>query len=167
MVECPPPKRTMGVRFPPGPFYMTKERVGQVEVILFKKNKGFIEFLLLKRTKERGGFWQPVTGGIEDGEAIEEAAKREVFEETHIKIKELITDVYKFELKNKDGTKYPEYVFGAEINHKVDTTKNIYTEHEEVGFFEYEEAMAKLKWPGNKEGLTNLYKILKTKYNLK
>jgi lipoyl(octanoyl) transferase len=38
--------------------------------------------LLLKRSQERGGFWQPVTGRIEPGEAPQAAAERELGEET-------------------------------------------------------------------------------------
>ncbi len=38
--------------------------------------------LLLRRSPERGGFWQPVTGRIEPGENAGEAARRELREET-------------------------------------------------------------------------------------
>lgn len=38
--------------------------------------------LLLRRSEERGGFWQPVTGRIEPGEAPDDAARRELLEET-------------------------------------------------------------------------------------
>ncbi len=38
--------------------------------------------LLLRRSPERGGFWQPVTGRIEPGESPEAAAGRELSEET-------------------------------------------------------------------------------------
>jgi lipoyl(octanoyl) transferase len=38
--------------------------------------------LLLKRAPDRGGFWQPVTGRIEHGEAPPETAARELREET-------------------------------------------------------------------------------------
>jgi len=38
--------------------------------------------LLLKRTKERGGFWQILTGRIEQGESPLQTAAREVHEET-------------------------------------------------------------------------------------
>jgi lipoyl(octanoyl) transferase len=38
--------------------------------------------LLLRRSPARGGFWQPVTGRVERGEAIEAAARRELREET-------------------------------------------------------------------------------------
>ena len=36
------------------------------------------EYLLLKRTAARGGFWQGVTGGVEAGESFTQAAHREV-----------------------------------------------------------------------------------------
>jgi lipoyl(octanoyl) transferase len=38
--------------------------------------------LLLRRSAERGGFWQPVTGRIEPGEGADAAARRELREET-------------------------------------------------------------------------------------
>jgi lipoyl(octanoyl) transferase len=38
--------------------------------------------LLLRRSEARGGFWQPVTGRLEPGEAPAAAARRELFEET-------------------------------------------------------------------------------------
>ncbi|ABC81593.1 lipoyl(octanoyl) transferase LipB [Anaeromyxobacter dehalogenans] len=38
--------------------------------------------LLLRRSAERGGFWQQVTGRIEPGESPEQAARRELREET-------------------------------------------------------------------------------------
>jgi lipoyl(octanoyl) transferase len=38
--------------------------------------------LLLRRSAERGGFWQQVTGRIEEGESAEAAARRELAEET-------------------------------------------------------------------------------------
>ena len=40
--------------------------------------------LLLRRTAERGGFWQQVTGRIEPGESARDAAARELLEETGI-----------------------------------------------------------------------------------
>jgi 8-oxo-dGTP pyrophosphatase MutT (NUDIX family) len=44
-----------------------------------------IEYLLLKRLPEKNGFWQPITGGVEEGETQEEALLREVIEETGVK----------------------------------------------------------------------------------
>jgi len=132
----------------------------QVEIIIFRLIKGSYEYLLLKRIEARGGFWQPVTGGLEEGENINDAVIRELKEETGItKIKRIIDKVYEFTLKDKLPIK--EYVFGVEIkNTPIKLDKNIYDEHEDYKWCSYSEAMKLLKWPGNKKGLTKLYKIL-------
>lgn len=59
-------------------------RCRQIEVHLFRRRGRRAEFLLLRRSADRtlAGAWQPVTGGIERGEAAWQAAAREVLEET-------------------------------------------------------------------------------------
>ena len=39
---------------------------------------------MLKRILEKGGFWQPITGNVREGETFKEAAMREIGEETGI-----------------------------------------------------------------------------------
>ena len=58
----------------------------QVEIHLFRRRRLRTEFLLLRRspTRSLAGVWQPVTGGIEPGEAAYAAAVREVREETRL-----------------------------------------------------------------------------------
>lgn len=58
----------------------------QIEVYLFRRRGRRVEFLLLRRSAERtlALVWQPVTGGIEKGEAAYVAAAREVREETSL-----------------------------------------------------------------------------------
>ena len=58
----------------------------QIEVYLFRRRARRVEFLLLRRSAERtlALVWQPVTGGIEKGEAAYVAAAREVREETSL-----------------------------------------------------------------------------------
>ncbi len=53
-------------------------------VFLFNKNR---EILLVKRADD--GFWCAPAGGIEPGEAPEEGARREVFEETGLTLGDL------------------------------------------------------------------------------
>ncbi len=143
-------------------FEKGRKRVGQVEVIVYQKVGDDYEFLMMKRTERKGGFWQPVTGGIHEGEDIIEAAHREVLEETGFGDVKLSERVHYFVLE-KDNL--PEYVFGAEVccEGECCIDKNVYTEHEEFRWCSFEEAMELLIWEGNKEGLRRLRKILDKK----
>ena len=51
------------------------------------------EVLVLNR-KDVPGYWQSVTGSLEDGETPRETAVREVFEETGIKVAENLVDCH-------------------------------------------------------------------------
>ncbi|HTS83288.1 MAG TPA: lipoyl(octanoyl) transferase LipB [Myxococcaceae bacterium] len=53
-----------------------------VSVTAVRRGSAGPEVLLLRRTPERGGFWQPVTGRVMPGESAESAARRELEEET-------------------------------------------------------------------------------------
>jgi len=133
----------------------------KIEVIIFRFVNDSYEYLLLKRIPAKGGFWQPVSGGLEGQEKLSDAVTREVKEETGItKIKRIIEGVYEFNLEEALDLK--EYVFGAEIDPKARIVfdKNIYQEHDDHRWCLFEEAIKLLKWPGNKEGLRKLHKIL-------
>lgn len=58
--------------------------------IVFRIRRGHLEYLVLQRTKERGGFWQPVTGTVRKQELAEDVARREVNEETGLPVKRLL-----------------------------------------------------------------------------
>ena len=49
---------------------------------MFVTRKSLSEVLLLHRSPEQGSYWHVVAGGVETGEAVEEAAERELREET-------------------------------------------------------------------------------------
>ena len=53
-----------------------------VQVVIFTNSASKREYLLLKRVESHGGFWQTITGSLEQGESHLEAAVREVSEET-------------------------------------------------------------------------------------
>lgn len=57
-----------------------------VSVIVRSADEAPARLLLLRRIPERGGFWQPVTGRVEAGEAVEAAARRELTEETGLRL---------------------------------------------------------------------------------
>ena len=135
----------------------------QVEAFLFRFVNGACQYLLLKRIASRGGFWQPITGGLEEGEELRDAVIREVEEETGIKkIKRIIEDVHQFTLEEEQHRK--EYVFGVEINpnEEVVLDNNVYVEHDNHKWCFLDEAIQLLKWPGNKTGLQKLHKMLES-----
>jgi dATP pyrophosphohydrolase len=53
-----------------------------VQVVIFAETNAERHFLLLRRVANHGGFWQSVTGSLEEGETHRQAAAREVLEET-------------------------------------------------------------------------------------
>ena len=50
------------------------------EVLVFVRRGD--EFLVLRRSPSRGGYWHSVAGALEEGESYEDAAARELLEET-------------------------------------------------------------------------------------
>lgn len=130
----------------------------QVEAIIFRINSGRIEYLLLKRLPERNGFWQPVTGGVEEGESRDEALHREIMEETGIEnLVRVIEDIHYFEFSDPNLNK--EYVYGVEV---VATEKVMFDgkEHSEYRWCHIQEATQLLHWKENKEALEKLNTIL-------
>ena len=142
----------------------------QIEAILFKRIDGEIQFLLLKRIPRSGEFWQPITGGLEEGETIIEALKREIREETGIEnIVRIIENVHYFEFrdipfiehlkKQRQTCEYlKEYVFGVEV--ALDVVNLDREEHSEYRWCGFEEALGLLKWRENKEALKKINEIL-------
>ncbi len=139
----------------------------QVQAILFKKISGRLHYLLLKRTPEKEGFWQPVTGGLEEGETKVEALGREVLEETGIKnIARIIDDVHYFEYSDSHFIKgyhfIKEYVFGVEV-HPTEKIVIDGKEHSQFKWCSLQEALELLKWDENKKALSRLDEILTAK----
>lgn len=129
----------------------------QVQAIVFRLVNGRFQYLLLKRTSERDGFWQPVTGGIEEGETKTDAVRREVREETGIaNFLRMIENVHYFEYSFPHLIK--EYVFGVEIQPSAEIV--VGEEHSQFKWCNYREAIKILKWEENKDALSRLYEIL-------
>nr|WP_320134049.1 lipoyl(octanoyl) transferase LipB [uncultured Holophaga sp.] len=58
------------------------EPASSISVSVWRRRAGLIEYLILERQPWDGGWWSPVTGMVEPGETLEQAALREVQEET-------------------------------------------------------------------------------------
>lgn len=132
----------------------------QVEVIVFKKDDPErIKYLMLKRNVKKGGFWQPITGNVVLGESFEQAAERELKEETGIvKFIRIFDTGYSFEFFD-DNRQQNEKVFAVEV--MPETEVKLSVEHTELEWATKDECLSKyLKYPGNIAGLKTLVQIL-------
>ena len=137
-------------------------RTTQVEIIVFKITNNEIRFLLLKRNEQKGGFWQPVTGGVHDGEGLAQAVSRELQEETGItEYLRIINDVHYFEFDTDEQGLLKEYVFGVEIAPSINA--KLSPEHVEVRWCSLDKSLALLKYENNKTGFKKLFSILTAK----
>lgn len=126
-------------------------------------NHATLQFLVLKRTPQRGGYWQPVCGGVENGEAHTDAVLREIAEETGITVIKSLTDLnYTFtyrETKNGVLMDMQDYCYAAEIGHPVDI--QLSCEHEAYQWLSYAEAQEYLTWEHNLIALERLMQLLR------
>lgn len=103
--------------------------------------------LLLERTTERGGFWQPVTGRVEAGESPQQAAQRELREETGL-VAEVSSLGYEHVFALRDA-RPPDLVresaFRAQSASEIKLDPR---EHVAMGFFTRDEAIAKVPHAG-------------------
>lgn len=104
-----------------------------VEAIIFNEKK---EVLLLRRSEKNTffkGFWQLAGGKVEVGENIDEAIKREVFEETGCSCIDLHfkkTFSFKEKFNGFNGVLFLS-VFMCSVNEKI----KLSDDHVEFGFF--------------------------------
>lgn len=130
-----------------------------IQVVVFAEALGKRHYLLLKRVSTRAGFWQPVTGSLEEGETHKQAATREVLEETGINSREdeliELGVINTFEIAAEWRAKYApgvthneEVCFALKVDEcevRVDRL-----EHDAHTWVTYEQAMEMLYWESNK-----------------
>ena len=115
------------------------------------------EYLLLQRVPSEGGFWQVVAGGVEDGEEIAEAARRELIEETGLipLALERIDYSYSFLI---DDDKITVYVFVAHVAARQEP--EISDEHDKYRWCRFDEALGLLYWPEDVEALKRCHQVV-------
>jgi len=145
----------------------------QTQVLCFvvRDNAGKIEVLLLKRTPEKGGFWQPVCGGVSRKDiSTLRACIREMREEINLSESDIIIthqNIHTFTVKKHYLTGKPikpvkEYVFAVMVknNFSVDISKNPCKEHSAFAWVSLDKAEEMLKWKENIDALKKLKKVL-------
>jgi dATP pyrophosphohydrolase len=147
---------------------MPHKQPRSAQVVIFAETECGREFLLLKRVASHGGFWQSVTGSLEDEETHVEAAVREVGEETGIiaRAEDLIDLmlVNTFEIAPQWQGKYaPGVTHNEEVCFalKVDKCEVVIdsVEHDAWAWVDYDTAIRMLHWESNKRALACVARI--------
>lgn len=103
------------------------------------------EYLMLKRSPGNGGFWQGVSGGVESGESLETAIRREILEETGIKLyRPTLLGSY---VRKRKGQHCMELFY---VIRSATRLVRLSEEHTEFRWVDYKEAMKLLKYRNNK-----------------
>jgi lipoyl(octanoyl) transferase len=125
--------------------------------------------LLLHRRRERGNFWQPITGTIDPHETPLETARRELIEETGLPGDPRPLDLTQSFLIESEylARRYPQPIIASEICFEAARDSRLPvvidpSEHDRWGWFTFAEAYEKIQWPDDREALERLEKQLST-----
>ena len=137
----------------------------QVWIALSESQKAVKKVLILKTKPERGGFWQPITGGVDANESLEAAALREASEETGLKLEVLgqikATGVdFEFQSRWGDQGRVKESVFLITLTEKPSKIVLDPKEHIECQWVTPERAIDMIKFESNKDALRQILKGL-------
>lgn len=128
--------------------------------VIFRKEKDTIKYLLLHY---EAGHWDLPKGHIEKGENLEEAARREIEEETGIKDIKFISD-FKETIKyfyKRDSKKFFKIVVFFLAQTKTKDVKISY-EHQGFKWLPYEKAREQLTFRNAKDVLKKANDFLRT-----
>lgn len=134
-----------------------------IQVVVFSNSTGRRNYLLLRRVASYGGFWQSVTGSLEEGETHKQAAVREVLEETGIAASESdlieLGLINTFEIAPKWRVRYaPGVTHNEEVCFALQTRQADIRidaiEHDAFDWVSYDRAMEMLYWESNKRALS-------------
>ena len=115
-------------------------------------------FLVLHLLPERGGHWQPVTGGVDEGETDDDAALRESTEETGLDFGGEKPERLGFEFDfsgtgPRAGQRYHETTYALRARGKAPTVRLEKREHTQSRWVSAEEARALLHFESNAHAL--------------
>jgi dATP pyrophosphohydrolase len=131
---------------------------------------GTPRYAVFRRNEEKGGYWQGIAGGGEDGETPSAAAQREAAEEAGIpprlKVFQLdamcmipVVDVCGGFTWGPNVLVVPEYAFGVGVD---SPDLRLSEEHAEYRWVDHQEALGSLRWDSNKTALWELHHRLMT-----
>ncbi|MFA7285782.1 MAG: NUDIX domain-containing protein [Candidatus Paceibacterota bacterium] len=138
---------------------LKSNRVAQVNIVVCRyNNSNELEVLVLKRAKDRGDFWQTITGGIHIGESFLHAGKRELKEELSIEVNKVSYADFSYSFTGNEGYKLNEYACFVLLNYKKSLNIKISDEHVEYKWLDPKSAMSLLKFKENKSAIKHSIK---------
>lgn len=133
-----------------------------VEVCVFKRVKSKPQYLLLQRAAQEKlypNIWQIVTGTIKQNESAQEAALRELNEETRLPVKQFwvapVVDSY-FNVQQDAIQLAP--VFAVEVDDKSEI--RLSKEHQRHEWLTYSTARERLVWPGQRHVMDIVHEFI-------
>ena len=124
----------------------------KVQGVMYSKESDKIEYLIIKRCEDDGGFWQGVTGTLEEGETLKDCLVREIREELGItEIKNISELKQTIQWAKKSGFMITEYVFIVELDRNSKVTLS--SEHDDYKWCSFEKTYDMLGKDNNKNTL--------------
>jgi 8-oxo-dGTP pyrophosphatase MutT (NUDIX family) len=141
---------------------LTELKVGVVDVFLIDPRPDGWRVLVLRRAAGTRctGAWEIVHGRIEADERPEQAAEREIQEETALAISRLYNVTCHPFYLHRFGVVQVAVVFAAFADSTVMPTLGV--EHDRAEWVEVEEAMRRLVWPRSRQSLRDVQALLAT-----
>lgn len=122
-----------------------------LQIIVYKVINNKPIFLFLKRSEDRGGFWNAVNGTLEVNEDINQCRERELFEETGIRaVLNWSPELHRFNFDFK-GRAMTVLVFSAQVDKDQDVIIN--EEHVDYKWLSFIDAKDILKFDDDKQSL--------------
>jgi dihydroneopterin triphosphate diphosphatase len=135
-----------------------RPEIRKVQVWIHGVKKDQRQVLVFKTNEKRGSFWQPVTGGVEEGEALEAAAAREAFEESGLVFSSPPRSVgFEFTFQ-RGGQTVREHAFEISVAEAGQPLKLDPKEHVEARWLAPIEALKLLRFESNAHPLQLLMK---------
>jgi 8-oxo-dGTP pyrophosphatase MutT (NUDIX family) len=132
--------------------------------IIYRKKEGKIEYLLLKNSADHGSYWGFPKGHAEQDESEFETARREILEETGLKVR--IIDGFREQIQYSPAQFIWKTViyFVGEVE-DIKQAPKLSKEATEFAWLPFKEALAQVTFKDNKEMLKMTESFLNTSGN--